>query len=249
MNAARKKDMKSLAHAYWQPLVLAVLLLLILFQAYGWAMKFADFQKVDSLIAHAKEVDSVENEKKEDQKPGPPKPSSDKPAEPQKPETNIFRKERTNYSLSAIYMDKAIINGQEVKEGGRVGKATVKEIRIFEVIIQEEDKENTQTLTLFQNVSGKSNGPSSSSHRSSRPKTRSSRKSGRFHSTGSGGSGPPPQATNQGGMRRGGMGNAGSMRERIMNMSPRERQELKEKVMSMPPEQRRQYIRKIREGR
>lgn len=82
--------------------------------------------------------------------PGQPGQSGD----PKQPAKNIFRRDQIPYQLSGIYMNTAVIDGQYVKVGERVGKAVVKEIAATTVKIQEDGKDQPRTLELFQGSGG-----------------------------------------------------------------------------------------------
>jgi len=76
------------------------------------------------------------------------------------PPKNIFKKEEMNYAISAIYLNKAVINGEAVEVGQPVGKAKLKEIRSSSIVIEEENGE-TRTIEMFQGgVGGENQEPS-----------------------------------------------------------------------------------------
>lgn len=171
-----------LARTYWQPLVLSLLALLAFSQVISWGVAAVELHKVDSLIDRTQSSQSSppagENGQKNSSKPeGLPKTESSGQESPtadaMKPEMaetrnsgqssneeqapvpvkNIFKKDEQNYIVSAIYLDKAVINGEAMSVGQSVGKAKVKEIGVFNVVLEEENGQ-TQTIEMFQNTGG-----------------------------------------------------------------------------------------------
>ncbi len=175
MNAPLSNRIEQLARAYWQPLVLAVLMFLVLSQVYSWGVAAIELSKVDGLIEETEDTSPPITDGEKPKTPGKPGSTPGKPPQrkepPKKPAKNIFKKEQVNYNLTAIYMNKAVINGQTVEEGGKIGKATLKEIGLWDATIEVEGA--TRKLEMFK--SGGS-GPSSGSMRS-RPPSRSKSKS------------------------------------------------------------------------
>ncbi len=160
-----------LARAYWQPLALAVLALLACSQVIAWGVSAIELSKVDKLIEQTKNTEPAALQTKDGPTPatpgapqgmnpgGPPSggnpganPAGTPPQE-KKPAKNIFMKVQVNYMLSAIYLDKAVINGQPVSVGQNVGTAKLKEINIFSVVLEDE-KGNPITVQLFQGGEG-----------------------------------------------------------------------------------------------
>jgi len=166
-----------LARAYWQPLALAVLALLACSQVIAWGVAAIELGKVDSLIEQTKNAEPAALPAKDGAKsatlgappqgmqpggsapggsaPGGPVPGPIPGAKPggappqeKKPAKNIFKKTQVKYILSAIYLDKAVINGQPVTIGQNVGKAKLKEINIFSAVLEDE-KGKPITLQLF----------------------------------------------------------------------------------------------------
>jgi len=144
-----------IARAYWQPLVLTVLVLIALGQLYSWGSTYVELRKVDSLVAKTADLVPVKAEKPSSPPSGPPgaPPQSDAG---RKPKVNIFKREQIPYQLTAIYMKDAIIDGQSVQVGGRVGKAVVKDIATSTVVIQEDGVAQPRTLQMFQGGEGPS---------------------------------------------------------------------------------------------
>lgn len=128
--------------AHWWRGVIALLGIVLALQLYSWASTLLDFNRINHLISQAEDL-SAKPESGNQPPDGQPKP-------PKEPAKNIFKKEDVQYQLTAILMDYAVINGQNVKVGEKAGKAEVKEIGNDFVVIQEEGKEQTTTLSLFQ---------------------------------------------------------------------------------------------------
>ena len=232
MNALRKKNLASLARAYWQPLVLALLILLIALEGFAWMSKWIELRKVDRIIAKAESPQTAEGTPtpSPQQETGQPQPG--KEAQPPKPLKNIFKQENINYQLSAIYMDQAVINGNPYKIGDNIGKAVLKEIGIFEVKIQEDGNENLRTLTLFTSQGGEEVSPSSPSNNAPRREPR----------TGGGGGPRPPQPMGL----QGPGGRGGGFREQFQNMPEAERQQMRDRVRAMSPDDRRRFFEQMR---
>lgn len=136
-----------LRERWWQGLM-GILGLILVMQLYSWASTLLDFNRINNLIAQAEELNIQPEEDSQSQQP---------PNQPSQPAKNIFKKEQVQYQLTGILMDYAIINGKNVKVGGKTGKAEVTEIGNDYVVIQEEGKDQTQTLTLFKGGSSEGN--------------------------------------------------------------------------------------------
>lgn len=235
-----------LARTYWQPLVLTLLAILAFSQIVAWGVAVVELKKVDNLIAQTEkpETTTTENKSDESEQSGPsgskPPPN---PEQPRKPAKNIFKKEELNYMLSAIYMDKAVINGQEVGIGQNIGKATLKEIGINRVVLEEENG-NSRTVDMFQG--GEGAGPSSPPNNTPSGSPGSRRSGGNRAVSPSGSPSVPP-----GGPM--GMGNIpanftfrGMNREQLERMSQEERRNLFQSLSDGEREQLRQQFRQIR---
>jgi hypothetical protein len=223
MNALRKKNIGSIARAYWQPLVLLALLLLILAQTYSWAIKYVELRKVDTLIIQTEDLSITGDQKTANQPPQPPQQNN-----PVKPDKNIFKKENINYQLSAIYMDKAVINGKDYKAGDKIGNATLIEIGVFHAKIQEEGKSQPRTLELFKGGGAEMVSPSGAQP---------------AMANGPGNSRPPSSPTNiQRSERAGGMG----MGLRRQNFSQEERRQMAERYRNMSPDQQMRFREEMR---
>ncbi|MFB3788167.1 MAG: hypothetical protein ACE15F_17540 [bacterium] len=220
-----------IARAYWQPLVLATLLLLILSQLISWGVSVAELRKVDRLITNTATVNPESTPSAASAPPaqpggsrapggpgGPGEPGNPGGSESQpQPAKNIFKQDQINYQLTAIYLNKAVINGQEVGVGEKVGgKATLQEIGVSTVVLKDDDG-SQRTLSMFQ---------------------------------GEGGGGPGGGPEGGGRSRRGEGGSRPGMVDR-----PRSDVELpealrargisREQLRSMPPEERRRLIMKL----
>ncbi len=235
-----------LARTYWQPLVLALLAILAFSQIVAWGVAAVELKKVDNLIAQTEKSEPAATESKPGDS-GQPAPSSSNPPsnpeQPRKPAKNIFKKEELNYMLSAIYMDKAVINGQEVGVGQNVGKATLKEIGINRVVLEEENG-NSRTVEMFQG--GEGAGPSSPPN--TPPGPPGSRRGGGNRAVSPSGSpsAPPPGGPS-------GMPNLpanftfrGMNREQLERMSQEERRNLFRSLSDGEREQLRQQFRQVR---
>jgi hypothetical protein len=124
------------------------------------------------------------------------------PPQEKKPAKNIFKKTQVNYKLSAIYLDKAVINGQPVTVGQNVGKAKLKEINIFSAVLEDE-KGKPITLQLFQGGGGGGGGAPAPMTMQQPP----TRKNGKNKSSKV--KKPPNMSAPQGMKRMGGMGGGG----------------------------------------
>lgn len=201
---------------YWQQGTLGVLGVILAWQVISLLGSWLELRQISSLIAETETLSVITPE--------------DDPEANQTPQRenvkNIFKEEQAQYQLTAIYMDKAIINGQQVEVGGRVGKAEVKEIDLFHVVIQEEGKEHSQTLTMFQSGGGGGPGPSMASRRG--PSRQ--RSPGESRGASAGGQ-TPSRAVEM--PQPGQQVNFEQMRARFMNMSPEERAAAREQFRSM----------------
>ncbi|MFB3787529.1 MAG: hypothetical protein ACE15F_14290 [bacterium] len=68
---------------------------------------------------------------------------------PQFPPRNIFIKQETSSKLTAIYMETAVIDGQSVQVGDRVGQGVVREIGDSSVVILEGKEQRPVRLEMF----------------------------------------------------------------------------------------------------
>ena len=217
-----------LLRAYWQPALMGFLGLMIVSQLAVFAWRAIELNRISTLIAEASEISPQPAEEEQEASN---RQSNRGGEEQQQPSRNIFIKERTEYQLTAIYMNKAYINGQEVQEGDRVGRAEVIEIDPMSVTIQEEMSDDTQTLTLFQGGGGGRRAPM---RRPQREERRPQEEEDNEEQEGGGN----VQPERPGGF--GGMGNMNfqQMRQRFQNMSPGQREEMRERFRSLSPEQR-----------
>ncbi len=215
MTTIQKERIGLIARAYWQPLVLLVLLLVAVGQIYSWGATFIELKKVDSLIAKTENV----NPEKKTSDSSPSSSEENKPPEEKKPAKNIFKREDIPYQLTAIFMDSAIIDGQTVKVGERVGKALVKEIALSSVKIQEDGTTNTREIHMFQNSDGGEGG------RGDRRNDRGSRMS----------SGSRSSQVSSGPSGRQALSGRNPDMEKIRNMSPEQRRQF---IQNMSPEER-----------
>lgn len=160
-----------IARAYWQPLVLSTLMLLILSQLISWGVSVAELRKVDRLITNTATVHPESTPSAASAQPaqpaqpggssapggpgGPGGPGNPGGSESQpQPAKNIFKQDQINYQLTAIYLNKAVINGQEVGVGEKVGgKATLQEIGVSTVVLKDDDG-SQRTLSMFQGEGG-----------------------------------------------------------------------------------------------
>ncbi|HPA44929.1 MAG TPA: hypothetical protein PLZ55_15490 [bacterium] len=171
--------------SFWQPVIVAVLSLILIAQLIGWGYAALQMRGIDRLVAAAQEEAkpteaSAENPQQktqgnpgESRNPGDMRNRGDRgnrgnrgnPAGPGgqgnpelKISADIFFRRAFNYELSAIYKDQAVINGQEVKAGQRIGNATLQEIRLASVLIHEDGQPAPRELVMFQGAGG--GGPS-----------------------------------------------------------------------------------------
>ncbi|MDP8245546.1 MAG: hypothetical protein P9L94_15785 [Candidatus Hinthialibacter antarcticus] len=216
--------------AYWQQIVYALLGAVLVFQIGGTLYRLLELRHVDRLIAQAESSDSKEN-KNEEQAPNPQMgPSNQGGGQPRKPEKDIFRFQEPKFMLTAIYLDKAVINGQPVAVGGRIGNATLVSIESFSVTIEIEGEDQPRMFEMFTGQNGGGGG---------RPvNNRSGRKSQRPPMPGGDMSSPMPA------MQMGGGGGAG-MREAMRNMPPEQRRQMLENA---PPQVRERMMRRMGQG-
>lgn len=226
MNARIKEQLAGMAQAYWQHAVYALFGLILLIQASGLVYGYIELKQVDRLIAEAENVDAspedeaMQPEEANNRRGGPPRGGQPGMNAPRMPEKDIFRKEEFEFMLTAIYLDTAYINGQEVKVGGRIGKATLTEIASFSVTLDVEGEDNPRYIEMFTGRGG-GGGPPGGMRMSRRP-SRSSRPPRSAEQAPSAPSGPPP-----------GFGGPGGMMGRFRDMSPEERREA---FQNLPPE-------------
>ena len=324
MNLNPQRDIKSLARAYWQPLLLAILSLLIFLQTYSWAVKFVDLHKVDTILAQAEQINTVKKENKSNpntkempntnpamsnngmmnpggegipnpgmmgsmkpgmanpgmmgsMKPGMANPGtmgsmkpgmanprmmsgsmgggmpvripgsestpgSNASGDQKKPKKNIFRTDNMTYQLTAIYLDSAVINGQDVKIGDRVGKATLKEIGIFDVKLQEEGKENSQTVQMFTGEGGGPMGGGMQQPGGMPPGMNPGQPRNPSFTSLSGGMQPATQMSQQN-------NNRGNFRDRMQNMTQQERDQFRQRMQNASPQEREQMRNQFMRGR
>ncbi len=212
-----------IARAYWQPLVLSTLMLLILSQLISWGVSVAELRKVDRLITNTAAAGPEDKPAAAPGLPGqpggPPVPGNPGSGEDQpQPAKNIFKQDQINYQLTAIYLNKAVINGQEVGLGEKVGgKSTLEEIGVSTVVLKDDDG-SRRTLSMFQ---GEGGGGPESGGRSRR---------------GEGGNRPGMGNSPRPGMELpAGLQARGLSREQLRNMPPEERRRM---FMSLSPEER-----------
>jgi len=183
----KEKRMESIVRffkSFWQPVILAALSLILMAQLIGWGYAALQMRGIDRLIAAAQEETkpaetSVENPRQDAQAGDPANPGNrgdpgnrgsrgsrgnpDGPGGHGNPElkvsADIFFRRTINYELSAIYKDQAVINGQVVKAGERIGNATLQEIRLASVLIHEDGQPAPRELVMFQGAGG-GGGPS-----------------------------------------------------------------------------------------
>jgi len=238
MTTIRADRIGMIARTYWQPLVLILLGMVALSQLLSWGMAYAELKKVDRLIAQTEQTDPpVTNSSSSGSPHGSPVPPGNTPQK-KKPVKNIFRRDNTKYQLTAIYMDKAVINGKVVKVGDRVGKAIVQKIGTSTVTVQVEGQDHPRTLEMFKGGAG---GPPGPMRGFRGPRRILSRKNTKKET----GSAPPP-----GKDLSPPKGHAppsvmdGNIFERIRNMSREERRAF---FQNLTPEQREELRRRARE--
>ncbi len=244
------KQLHLLFKVYWQPALIALLGVLVLFQMYSWSASITELNKVETMLDKASDTDS----NKEDQsgegsegsnppgRPGPGGNGGNSRPEQREPERNIFKETKHNYKLTAIYLDKAVINGNPFAVGSKIGNATLTHIGVDSVTIQEEGNDQPKVIQLFQGGGSGPVGPgmSRSSGSSSRPSGKPSPSrpapSVRSAPDREREPGPPPARVAR---RR-------EMMDRFRSMSSEQRQEIAERMRSMSPEERREYIQRMR---
>ncbi len=239
MNLHLRERVLGYLRAYWQQCVYVGLGLVLAAQLGTTLYRILELRHVDSLIAQAEssEPPPGENENSEDQ-PNRPQSGMRGPGgqpggppdggTPRRPEKDIFRNEEQKFALTAIYLDKAVINGQEVAVGGRIGKATLESILPFSVTIHIEGEDNPRTVEMFTGQSGGSMGKPMN-NRSSRDRSRPSRP------------GPDMSAPSMP-MMVGPGGPGGGMRGAMRNLSPEQRRDM---IRNAPPEVRERMMRRM----
>ncbi len=166
--------------SFWQPIVVALLALVVVGQLVSWGYTALQMHSIDQLVEAAQNDPNDESEEQSGSNPGPRR--GPPPQQQQvEPTANIFHRQRVSYMLTAIFKDQAVINGQTVKAGGRIGNATLEEIRLASVMIHEDGKPQPQEIKMFQGSGGSGGGP-----RPPRPPSRR------------GSSAPPPNMTRGG---------------------------------------------------
>lgn len=125
------------------PVLSAVLIIiLMLHQMTSIAYSFLEMERIDQIIKNHQsptETSIVVNTA-----------SQTSPGEknvPNKPllssAKNIFVGEKNHYELTAIFMDKAVINNIYVKKGDRIGNAIVEDIKVYSVVLNENGTRKT----------------------------------------------------------------------------------------------------------
>lgn len=147
--------------AYWQQIVYIALGAVLLFQVGGTLYRILELHQVDRLIAQAESNDSKNTKEENGGKQGNPEQGPQMGpggpqggGQPRRPEKNIFRIEEPKFMLTAIYLDKAVINGQEVKAGGKIGNATLVSINPFSVTIEIEGEDQPRIFEMFTGKNG-----------------------------------------------------------------------------------------------
>ncbi|MBN2327523.1 MAG: hypothetical protein JXR73_10250 [Candidatus Omnitrophica bacterium] len=237
-----------LARTYWQPLVLIFLALLAFSQVVSWGVTAVELKKVDNLIERTQKTQAAPDAPNgEGSEPGKNEPGGAKPPseqnQPPKPAKNIFKKEETNYAVTAIYLDQAVVNGQPLKVGQNIGKAKLKEIGMNHVVIEEENGQ-TKTINMFQG--GGNGGPPPSS----RPPNRASSRNGNGRRSTT--SNRPPSAPQRLGSPSGppaGFSFRGVNAEQFRSMSRDERRNFYNNLSPSEQAQLRQQAPRLRGGR
>lgn len=223
--------------AYWQQIVYAALGAVLLVQIGGTLYRILELRQVDRLIAQAESSDSKETKNENSGKPGNqnmpgPGPQMGPGGPPnggqsRRPEKDIFRIEKPKFMLTAIYLDKAVINGQEVKAGGKIGNATLVSIGSSSVTIEIEGENQPRVFEMFTGKNGGGGRPSGG-----QPPGRSSRPPRPMPG---GGGGPSMPGMPMGGPGMGGMRGPG--------MSPDQRRQM---LKNAPPEVRARMMQRMR---
>ncbi len=238
---------------FWQPMVLGFLGLLLLIQFYSLGSSYSEFHIIDTKITQAKDIHVDEEEESDPSnssglnRPGRGGPNSNQNQQ-RRPARNIFKEKKVSFKLSAIYLDKAVINGKDYAVGDQIGNATLIEIGVDYAKIDVEGEDNPQTVQLFQ---GGGPRPSGGRGGSSRAPSRRSRPSSPSTNESSSQSPQPSQSVessppaNRGGSGMG-MRPSREMMDRFRSMSPEERQQLQERVRNMSPEERREFFSRMR---
>lgn len=118
-------------------LVSTMVIVLILHQMTSLAYSYLKIEKMDRVIEqhqnnseeNTKHLVKISTADSNQHLPVQPSPASSK---------NIFFDEKIRYEVSAIFMDKAIINNHSVRVGDSIEKAVVEEIKIFSVVLNEQ---------------------------------------------------------------------------------------------------------------
>lgn len=236
---------------YWQVAILVILGIVIMGQAASAGWRALELRQIDRMIVQAETLQPTqESESQSSQGFGPGARSESNEAQARgrggggmasdrQPAKNIFRREQTNYQLTGVYMNKAVINNREVSVGDRVGQAEVVEITPFSVVIREDGSDRTQTLAMF-------TGGASSSAPGARGAA-GARGVGGFNVGARGGAptggtqrqGAPAERATGGGAPAGGFGGFGGfdagmsredMRARFEAMSPQEREQMRNEM-------------------
>jgi hypothetical protein len=141
--------------SFWRPIVLAVLALVVVGQVASWGYTALQMHSIDRLVASAQ---NDENEARRITGDPYDNPGRSPRSPTLQPKADIFLRKNPSYQLSAIYKDQAVIDGQTVKAGDRIEKATVEKILLASVIIQEDGKPSRE-IKMFQGRGGSGGGP------------------------------------------------------------------------------------------
>lgn len=76
------------------------------------------------------------------------KPTPNPSPERRQIEATFFHRPQPNYSLSAIFDDRAVVNGKEVRVGERVEKAVVEKIGIGSITIREDGSNDPREIVM-----------------------------------------------------------------------------------------------------
>lgn len=109
----------------------------------SWRSASRELEAVDRIMLDMKESSPGGNEAAALQ------PDRSPRGEPIFPPRNIFIKQETSYKLTALYMETAVINGQAVQVGDRVGQGVVWEIGNSSVVILEGKEQRPVRLEMF----------------------------------------------------------------------------------------------------
>lgn len=160
--------------SFWQPILVALLALVLVGQLIAWGYTALQMHSIDRLVAAAQQ-------EKTDPKDNNPRPQNthrrtqDHRTESSLPEpkSDIFYRKRVPYRLTAIYKNQAVIDGRPVKAGDRIEQATVVKILLSSVVIQEDGK-SPREIKMFTGSGGRGGpggpaGPRRGGSRSGRP--------------------------------------------------------------------------------